>query len=306
MKRNITLALSAVLTLSLCACGGPDAAETPPAQTQSNSPVVTQEPQPSQTSSEIPSEDPAELPSEPETTPEPDEPEMPLEPAEEPSSQSSDEPLPSESPSEPSAEDEQISSYIGNLIILYYNHEMPDGSPADVDSDTIGENEFAVYDVDGDGSQELIIYCTTGTMAGMTGSVWDYKDGQMHQELLAFPALSFYDNGMVQADWSHNQGKGDVIWPYTLLCYDAASDTYEGVTMVDSWNKELVPDGFPNEADLDGDGNVFYLMEWGNYDLADPIDNEAYEEWYASQLGGAQRLDIPFQKLTPENIEAIK
>ena len=105
----------------------------------------------------------------------------------------------------------------------------------------MSENKFAVYDIDSDGKKELIVLYTTTYMAGMTGTVYAYdsSSGTLRAELQEFPSLTFYDNGAVVAEWSHNQGMAGDFWPYTVYSYNSGTDTYEQTAMVDAWDKSV-------------------------------------------------------------------
>ena len=54
-----------------------------------------------------------------------------------------------------------------------------------------------------------------------------------------FPHIRFYDNGYAQADFSHNQGLGESLWPYTIYKYDQKSDCYYKDIMIDSWERHI-------------------------------------------------------------------
>ena len=89
------------------------------------------------------------------------------------------------------------------------NQVFPDGSEFQYDASTNGEgNQFAIYDIDFDGKEELIIQYTTTYTAGMVEVIYDYdsKTKLLKEELRSFPSLTYYNNGIVSADWSHNQG----------------------------------------------------------------------------------------------------
>ena len=110
-------------------------------------------------------------------------------------------------------------------------------------------------------------------------------------EFSNFPLLTFYDNGVIQAGWSHNQGRaGDSLWPYTFWRYDAETDAYTAGEDVDAWDKSLVEEGFPDSVDADGDGVVYYIMPYGSYDTSQPVDGPAYQQWRDAFVGGAQAL----------------
>ena len=73
--------------------------------------------------------------------------------------------------------------------------------------EAMAANQFAVCDVDGDGREELVLLYTTSYMAGQLGLIYDTDEtGGLRLQFSEFPLLTFYDNGTVQAGWSHNQG----------------------------------------------------------------------------------------------------
>lgn len=121
-------------------------------------------------------------------------------------------------------------AYILTLQNLYSNRIWPDGTVVDVMGD-ISDNTFAVYDVDGDGEDELIIKYTSSSMAGMIEAVYGYDDeiGALYQKFSDFPALTFYDNGFIRADASHNQSDDPDAWPYTMYQYNEDARVYEAV-----------------------------------------------------------------------------
>ncbi len=192
-------------------------------------------------------------------------------------------------------------AFAAALTDLAERHVLPDGTPCEADpaQDMIG-NRFAVYDVDMDGEEELILAYQTAPMAGQTQYVFGYDAGsqQLRTEFSAFPLLTFYDNGVIKADWSHNQGLAGAFWPYSLYRYDPAADSYDLVAMIDAWDKNFAaadPQGnpFPDDADVSGMGLVYYIMPGGEYDNSTPVDASEYDGWYAAQLDGATELEIP-------------
>ena len=207
-----------------------------------------------------------------------------------------------------------LAAYTEVLNNFYFNHTDPSGQ--DMGSfEGIGEewNQFAVFDVDLDGQDELLVsYTATIASAGMREYVFGYDGtgGNVREEFSEFPLAKYYDNGIIEAGWSHNQGRaGDALWPYTFWRYDPQSDTYQASEMADAWDKSLVEDGFPDSADKDGDGLVYYLIEYGNYvDYASdtPVDKSGYDKWRESFLGGANELAVPYVTLNEENIKNIR
>lgn len=190
---------------------------------------------------------------------------------------------------------------------------LPDGTPLDwTDTESAAKNDFILYDVDGDGREELLLYWGNASMAGMGLHVFDYADGAVYEELCVFPLATFYSNGVVKVDWSHNQGlAGNTdFWPYDLYAYDAETDTYQPAGSVDAWSSEqpAAAEEFPTDIDADGDGMVYFLLpaDWdGSYSGGYLADGAEYEAWWSSCLDGGSALIIPTQKLAEDSIAAL-
>ncbi|MDE7243630.1 MAG: hypothetical protein K2O18_06605 [Oscillospiraceae bacterium] len=177
----------------------------------------------------------------------------------------------------------------------------------------MGLNRFAVYDVDLDGQDELLVsYTTTLASAGVREYVlgYDAESGTVREEFSGNPTVIYYDNGVIEALWYYNRGRaGDVLWPYTFWRYDPQADAYRATEMADAWDKSLVEEGFPDSADKDGDGVVYYLIEYGDYvdyNSDTPVDKSGYDTWRESFLGGANELPVPFVDLDESNINSIR
>ena len=202
-------------------------------------------------------------------------------------------------------------AYASLLDNIYTNHTFPEGQDFGYDgSSDMSNNTFAVYDIDMDGEDELLINYTTTYMAGMVGIIYDYdsKSDTVREEFLEFPALKFYDNGIIEAEASHNQGLAGDFWPYTLYQYRRDTDTYIQVGIVDAWDRafsetDFEGNPFPEAIDSDGDGIVYYVMTGGSYKLNTPVDSEEYNQWRNSYVGGAALMEVPFKALSQENIK---
>ena len=174
--------------------------------------------------------------------------------------------------------------------------------------EAMAENQFSVWDVDGDGREELILLYTTTIVAGERGFVydWDEATGELRKQLEEFPLLTFYDNGAVMAGWSHNQGKGGSFWPYFLYQYLPESDSYQQVGAVDAWDKALGLEGYPDEVDASKTGFVYYITTEGDITWDHPVDASQYQAWLAPYLGEARELSIPYVELTAEQIQMLQ
>ena len=196
---------------------------------------------------------------------------------------------------------------------LLQNRMLPDGILSE-EQDSALASRFAIFDVDGDGQDELILLNNTVTMAGTSGYVFDYEEGTegLQTELLESVNLTFYDNGLVKAGWSHNQGlAGDHFWPYNLLQYDATIDCYRPYYIVDAWDKKYSEDNeqgepFPTEVDKSNAGIVYFIMQGMEYDNSNPVDQSEYTAWLDQQIGSAKELELPYFDLTEENVALLK
>lgn len=202
-----------------------------------------------------------------------------------------------------------FSDALDNLI---QNRITPDGMPSD-EQDSTTPSRFAVYDVDGDGSDELILLNHTATTAGTTGYVFGYsaQEAMIATELLESADLTFYDNGVVLSKWSHNQGLAGDFWPYNVLKYDATINCYRPFGAVDAWDKsvrETNDEGqpFPTQIDKSGTGVVYFIKGEGQDDFGAPVDQAEYLAWLDGVLAGAQELQIPYLDLNSENVALLR
>lgn len=217
---------------------------------------------------------------------------------------------------EPSVTEEERRLAFGKVLWdVYQKGVLPDGRPLDqsLGAEFVVDNEFALVDVDNDGEEELLLFWENACMAGMMGFVFGY-DGEMgiREELLEFPTLTFYDNGIVEVEASHNQGLAGAFWPYSAYRYDEKSGAYQLLGSVDAWDISVREENyegepFPTDIDVDGDGLVYYIFPadvTGGYDMS-AVDGSSYEEWRNAYIDGAEEIDIPRQKMTEENIAAL-
>lgn len=189
---------------------------------------------------------------------------------------------------------------------LHDHNMLPGGDEADTSLGDIETNQFAIFDVDGDGREELIIRISlSASVAGMVELVYGINEqGELFAELTAFPSLTYYTDGHVTTDISHNQGYAGEFWPYTLLQYDKDTDAWEQVAFVDAMDKSLMEemgaaDLYPEDADTSGSGFVYYIGS------DEPVDVTEYQAWYDAWHSKTEPIDVPYRALTMENIELV-
>lgn len=210
----------------------------------------------------------------------------------------------------------QIRHYYGGVLSqIIAARQLPDGeldtSSLDAGFGEMRDNRFAVTDIDGDGREELIVSYTNACMAGMMEIIYDYDpvSGELKREFTQWPALTYYDNGIIKAEASHNHSRGE-FWPFALYRYQAESDAYVQIAYVNTWDKEFSAEWdegqpFPEELDTDGDGTLFNITEGAeaSYEYEDYKYNQAdFEKWYGEMLDGAQEIAVPY---TPIELAAF-
>ncbi len=172
---------------------------------------------------------------------------------------------------------------------------------------TIEDEQFAIFDVDGDGEDELLVSIFNTFTAGMCEVIYGYdagKDG-VRVEAQTYVGVAHYP-GILRVSLPHNQGNaGDVLWPYQVLVYEEEEDAYREICSVDAWNKEIsdydsyLDMPYPEEIDTEKDGFVYLITENGELTILNRGD---YEAWESALFSGKEELIVPWQKITAENI----
>ena len=208
---------------------------------------------------------------------------------------------------------EQKQAYWTVLTDIYHYQVFPGGRELGYDGWPMSDNRFALGDVDRDGSVELLVIYSTTSMAGQAHIVYDYdaSTGGVWEQFIEYPAVVYFDNGILKADASHNHTLSEKIWPYTLYRYNVETDSYDVIAQVEAWDKDFSDtdyDGnaFPENLDVDGDQTVYYIMETAEYDNRVPVDGEEYDRWYESYRNGADMVTVPYMALTEKNISILK
>ncbi|MBD5532894.1 MAG: hypothetical protein HDQ98_11995 [Lachnospiraceae bacterium] len=199
-------------------------------------------------------------------------------------------------------------AYAAALQNLLENMIMPDGTEVELDpfwENRPNENEFCIADVDGDGTEELIIALTTTYMADMREEVYEYDPvtQKMRKELQEFPYVTYLDNGMIFSWWSHNDSYGEDFWPYNIYRYDRVSDEYLYMGCVTGWQKEFQPEGYPDDVDVSGTGTVYSITYGEEY--TGEYDQLQYDQFYEEIIGMANELELQWYQITEEDLNIL-
>lgn len=174
--------------------------------------------------------------------------------------------------------------------------------------DSIEDESFAIFDIDGDGKEELIVRIMNTYMADMTEVIYGFREetGSLYVELAAFPALTIYP-GVIRADWSHDHGLGGgVLWPYDVYTYDAQRDIYVQGASVDAWTRSVAStrqgEPYPASVDTDNHGTVYLITQEHETRIVSYSD---YLGWEAPIFAGLEEIRIPWQELTAQNVSLV-
>ena len=145
-------------------------------------------------------------------------------------------------------------------------------------------------------------------MADMGYYVYQFDESlddmyQFRQELVVWPSATFYSNGIIIAECSHNHGYSDngEFWPYYIYDYSGEPDEYVKLWEVDAWEKRLYEKDyqgvkFPDNIDIDGDGMVYRISveETGELMLMDGAD---YKDWVSEQIEDGEEIEIVWREI---------
>jgi len=180
----------------------------------------------------------------------------------------------------------------------------------------MSENEFAIADVDMDGRDELIInWNPQEGMCYLTQVLeYDVETKKWKTEGDFYPyGTEFYDNGIVFVPFSHNQGWGSTIYPYSIAKYNPKKDKFKlDIGNVSCWDKECIDQlgdyegapQWPYDVDKEKAG-VVYIIDYKEYDTKKQYSQTDYNKFLDDLVGDANLIPVKFKSLTKKNINKI-
>ena len=203
--------------------------------------------------------------------------------------------------------------YYGKILWnLQYMQLLPGRSyddGGDYSAADFSDSQYAIFDVDCDGIDELLIYQYMEGKNPVEAYIYQAdpnKDGDcVVTELAEYPALTCYSNGVIKAEFGYNQTYSESVWPYSIYAYNSNAGMYECKGMVEGWDKTFGTnregETFPDAEDTDGDGVLYYVIEENTGIREDVRNKEDCDAWFASYIGDATEIAIDWKDLNEEN-----
>lgn len=173
-------------------------------------------------------------------------------------------------------------------------------------------NTFAIYDVDEDGSKELLVSISSVGSVAQKLLIIDAdvsrREAYVQGEL---GTLAEYYHGCILIRVNHNQSHSDTFWPYIVYRYNSEIDQYEQVGEVSAEDTKFyelnkMPENFPYESDHDQNGIVYHIYDGMNeFDAGVAVDDDVYLEWRNRYIKSEEKLEPEFAVLT-EDCEAVQ
>ncbi len=206
------------------------------------------------------------------------------------------------------------SVYVNAVKDLLNKNVLPDGDDFENYAPLILENNhYAVFDIDNDNKDELLIDISDSCTAGMVLYIYDYDESKNRftSENWLFPTdCHIYDNGIITTAVGHSGGvSDDENWPYKIFFYNPIIDQYQLYAEVEpwvdsfshirpSWGDEEC-EVFPTEVDTDKCGIVYGITIGENGDKK-YFSQSDYLLCYDAIFDGANELEInwiPFSEI---------
>lgn len=190
--------------------------------------------------------------------------------------------------------DEKVAEQYAAILSDCVNGILPFGKSFEKSGYT--DDKYAIYDIDSDGIQELILSITDTNSASMMEVVYEYNSNTetFTEQFQGYPDCTYYDNGVIEVPMSHNQGLGTTIWPYSLYQY-TGNNQYQYIMSIDSWDKSAYPYGyagddvFPHDKDKDGNGIVIIIQDETKSYIC---DDDEYKMQLESILNSAAPISL--------------
>ena len=180
----------------------------------------------------------------------------------------------------------------------------------DIDSSSFVA-DFSVFDLDGDGYDELIFRYNASISASKYEQVigYDFTKHELYEEYHGYYGLEFYENGAIEDGLSHGALYTGDFWPYNLYVFNKNTGKYDRAGYAEAlWSEAWPSDetSFLSNVDKDGNGYVYFIdSHYSSDNLKFAVDDDKYQAWLKCYTNGTEKLDIDYHDLTEEEISKI-
>ena len=160
---------------------------------------------------------------------------------------------------------------------------------------------FAMIDIDGDSTQELLVRTSNGAMASQYTTVvyfTDKKNNRTATVSTGYYIDSIYKGGYIKISAGHNQSPSLSLWPYTLYRYK--NGRTEQVFSARTVDQKGDYNGYfynPSE-DKDHDGVIWYIDDT-------PMTKSEYAAYVNRYMPVENKLNLTWFKFTRANINKL-
>lgn len=183
-------------------------------------------------------------------------------------------------------------NYYANVLErLYFYDTLPDDGD-DIETKMADDYEtYAVYDIDGDGIEELMLYVDRPGTGSSWSIIYEYNvdTDSLKQELYAYMDNQFYSNGRIV-------GMDDSSHGVMVYVYNPENDDYSDSYLTIMRGTTYWDMGSNNEDHSGYDYRVYH----SNTEEETYMTEEEYNQWLADQTAGATELEIPWKKIVDE------
>lgn len=183
-------------------------------------------------------------------------------------------------------------NYYANVLErLYFYDTLPDDGD-DIETKMADDYEtYAVYDIDGDGIEELMLYVDRPGTGSSWSIIYEYSvdTDSLKQELYAYMDNQFYSNGRIV-------GMDDSSHGVMVYVYNPESDDYSDSYLTIMRGTTYWDMGSNNEDHSGYDYRVYH----SNTEEETYMTEEEYNQWLADQTAGAMEIEIPWKKIVDE------
>lgn len=189
-----------------------------------------------------------------------------------------------------------LNAFRTNLSFLH-EHVYNNGYPGLDES----ASKFAMIDIDGDSTQELLVRTSNGVMASMKGALYyftDKKNSKTASIDVGYFIDSIYKGGYVKVNVGHNQSPSLSMWPYTLYRYK--NGRYEQLFHAYTVDQKGDYSGYyyhPSE-DKDHDGVIWYINNT-------PMTKAEFAAYINRYMPVENKLNLTWFKFTRANINKL-